>query len=231
MFFSRIRILPNATTSPDFWKIATGPYQIHSMVWDLYADPEKQIRDFLYRVDTVRGKPVIYSVSHRKPVYMGNVWAVETKEYDPVIFKGQRLSFALRANPVRTRWTDPDEEGKRMQKRHDVVMDAKRVIRAGKGALPAQLRMADLIQNEGVKWLQERASKNGFKIDSQQVLAGAYLQHAFHQGAKNRQVKLSTIDFNGLLEVSDPPLFRSALMNGIGPAKGFGCGMLMVKLA
>ena len=231
MFFSRIRIKPNATTSPEFWKIATGPYQVHSMVWDLYADSEKRSRDFLYRVDNVRGKPVIYSVSQRKPVYMGNVWSVETKEYNPVIFKGQWLTFTLRANPIRTRWTNPNEKGERTHKRHDIVMDAKWVIRAGRGSLPVQLRIVDLVQIEGARWLQEKGSKQGFQVDSNQVLCGAYRQHSFHQGAKKRQVSISTIDFNGLLEVTDPLLFRSALMNGIGPAKGFGCGMLMVKPA
>lgn len=229
MFFNRIRIRPDATSSPEFWKIATGPYQIHSMVWDLFADPEHKNRDFIYRVDTVNGRPVIYSVSHRRPVYMGNLWSVETKEYHPVLFAGQRLSFALRANPIRTRWTPPDEEGKRVQKRHDVVMDVKRAMRQSNDAVG--VNVAELVQNEGARWLQDKGTKYGFKVDSNQVLAGAYQQHSFHQGAKNRLVSLSTIDFNGYLDVTDPDPFRNALMNGIGPAKGFGCGMMMVKPA
>jgi len=227
MFFSRIRIRPDATSSPEFWKIVTGPYQIHSMVWDLFADPEHQDRDFLYRVDTVNGRPVIYSVSHRSPVYMGNLWSVETKEYHPVLFNGQRLSFALRANPIRTRSTDSDENGKRIQKRHDVVMDAKWALR--QGGSTNSIRVADLVQNEGFRWLHDKGTKHGFEVESHQVIAGSYRQHSFYQGTKNRLVSLSTIDFNGVLEVTDTNLFRNALMNGIGPAKGFGCGMMMVK--
>ena len=179
MFFSRIRIRPDATYSPEFWKVATGPYQIHSMVWDLFADPEHQDRDFLYRVDIVNGRPVVYSVSQRRPVYMGNLWSVETKEYHPVLFAGQRLSVALRANPVRTRWTAPDGEGRRTQKRHDVVMDVKRAMRLDNGAVGAS--MAELVQNEGFRWLQERGAKNGYSVESHQVLAGAYRQHSFQQ--------------------------------------------------
>lgn len=231
MFFSRIQIRPEASFSPEFLKIATGPYQIHSMVWDLFSDGENRTRDFLYRVDYVHGRPVIYVVSQRRPIYEGKLWLVETKEYNPVLFAGQRLWFSLRANPVRTRWTPPDEDGERFQKRHDVVMDAKRLVRINKKDGKRDAQMAALIQIEGVRWLRERAEKHGFTIDEGRVIACAYRQHRFLQGAKNREVSISTIDFSGALKVTRPDLFRKALAEGIGPAKGFGCGMLMVKPA
>jgi CRISPR system Cascade subunit CasE len=231
MYFSRIQIRPGATFSPEFWEIVTGPYQVHSMVWDLFSEKETQRRDFIYRVDSARGRPVIYSVSNRRPVSMRKIWMVETKEYNPVIYKGQRLWFSLRANPIRTRWTPPDEEGRRHHKRHDVVMDAKRIIRANQETSKGAVRMADLIQLEGVRWLKEKAGKYGFSVDEGHVIAGAYRQMRFRQGEKNREVSISTIDFSGRLCVTDPELFRHALFEGIGPAKGFGCGMLMVKPA
>ncbi|MDI6899525.1 MAG: type I-E CRISPR-associated protein Cas6/Cse3/CasE [Methanolinea sp.] len=231
MYFSRIRIRPDASLSPEFWKIATGPYQIHAMVWDLYSDGEMRTRDFLYRVDYVRNRPAIYSVSRRKPVYNGSIWAIETKEYNPVLFSGQRLWFSLRANPVRTRWTPPDQEGRRFHRRHDVVMDAKRIIRGSQDPCGTVVRIADLVQQEGVRWLKERAGKYGFSVDEERVIAGAYRQISFLQGEKNRNVQISTIDFSGTLKVTDPELFRKALAEGIGPAKGFGCGMMMIKPA
>ncbi|MDI9633582.1 MAG: type I-E CRISPR-associated protein Cas6/Cse3/CasE [Methanolinea sp.] len=231
MYFSRVQIRPGATFSPEFWEIATGPYQIHAMVWDLFSDGETRERDFLYRVDSVRGRPVIYTVSQRKPVCTRRIWMVETKEYNPVLFPGQRLWFSLRANPVRTRWTPPDEQGRRVHKRHDVVMDAKRVVRAAQGEGAPPVRMADLIQSEAVRWLAERAGKHGFSVNEGSVVAGGYRQLQFRQGKENREVRISTVDFTGLLRVTDPDLFRKALSEGIGPAKGFGCGMLMVKPA
>ena len=39
----------------------------------------------------------------------------------------------------------------------------------------------------------------------------------------------STLDFSGLLTVADPEKFLSTLYGGIGPAKGFGCGLLLIK--
>lgn len=43
------------------------------------------------------------------------------------------------------------------------------------------------------------------------------------QGAN---VTLSTAVFEGRLHVTDADALRSALVSGIGPAKGYGCGLL-----
>ena len=45
-------------------------------------------------------------------------------------------------------------------------------------------------------------------------------------GERRRQVTLATVAFDGVLEVSDPGALREALASGIGPAKGYGCGLL-----
>ncbi len=44
-----------------------------------------------------------------------------------------------------------------------------------------------------------------------------------------KQVSLSTLEFNGVLTVADPKLFLETLYEGIGPAKGFGCGLMLVR--
>lgn len=46
----------------------------------------------------------------------------------------------------------------------------------------------------------------------------------------NNLVVIHYIDFTGLLEVSDKKLFlEKAVVNGIGSAKGFGCGLLQLS--
>lgn len=229
MYFSRLRMREDAAKSRDFWEVASGPYQIHTMVWDLFADSSERKRDFLYRVDYIQRKPVVYTMSAREPVYSGGVWSLETKVFQPVLSEGQRLGFSLRANPVRTRWTQPDEEGKRKQKRHDVVMDAKKAIRESGVKQGDRPSMADLMQREGFKWLASRAEKHGFEVSEGEVMAEAYRQMKFGQDSKNRQVSISTIDFSGMLTIRDLGVFMDCLGGGIGPAKGFGCGMLMIR--
>ncbi len=39
-------------------------------------------------------------------------------------------------------------------------------------------------------------------------------------------VELRIVQFDGLLEVTDPARFGESLLGGIGSGKGFGCGML-----
>jgi len=43
--------------------------------------------------------------------------------------------------------------------------------------------------------------------------------------------KIVTTTFEGLLTVSDPALMHTALLQGIGPAKAFGCGLMLVRRA
>ncbi len=40
---------------------------------------------------------------------------------------------------------------------------------------------------------------------------------------------LRTLDFEGNLKIVDADQFKRALFKGIGSAKAFGCGMMMVK--
>lgn len=44
-----------------------------------------------------------------------------------------------------------------------------------------------------------------------------------------RDISLSTVEFSGALTVTEPDAFNRALLRGIGHAKGFGCGLLLVR--
>lgn len=228
MYLSRITIKPDAVKSKEFLRVAAGPYQIHSMIWELFSESEDQKRDFLYRVDTNNGKPVIYSLSQREPSNLSTLWKVETKPYNPQISVGMTLEFTLRVNPVITR-TAPTKNGvKGKQSRHDVVMDAKKRIREEKGD-NADFSMNELVQQEGFRWLNTRSERCGFSIREGDVRVDAYGQMNFMQGKKGKKITISTLDYNGVLTVTDKDKFEEALYHGIGPAKGFGCGLMMIK--
>ena len=42
---------------------------------------------------------------------------------------------------------------------------------------------------------------------------------------------IAAIDYEGLLEVRDPAVFTTALAQGIGKAKAFGCGLMLIRRA
>ncbi|MFQ5481020.1 MAG: type I-E CRISPR-associated protein Cas6/Cse3/CasE [Thermodesulfobacteriota bacterium] len=43
--------------------------------------------------------------------------------------------------------------------------------------------------------------------------------------------KIATVTYSGLMEVEDPELLGTLVTSGIGPAKGFGCGLLSLAMA
>ena len=216
MFFSKITVREDAASSRKFWSAFRSPYSLHQAVWGLFGDQAD--RDFLYHVREATGPPVVYALSARPPLESSDLWWTETKTFAPRLQAEMRLGFHLRANPVRTR------EGKR----HDVVMEEKHRLKAQgrpRGKRPLQ---AELVQEAGARWLTERSTKAGFRVHA--VRADGYRQHEFFKGG-GRPVRLSTVDFTGVLEVLDPTSFRDALCRGFGPAKGFGCGLMLIRRA
>jgi CRISPR system Cascade subunit CasE len=129
------------------------------------------------------------------------------------------LAFSLCANPVVTK---SERNGK--PERHDVIMNAKKQLEQQD---EARVHPAELIQNVGCDWLTKRAAKHGFQLEQMRV--DGYRQHRFKKAPSGQPVCFSTLEFNGLLTVTNPELFHQALCHGIGPAKSFGCGLLLVR--
>lgn len=218
---SRIRLAKDAAASPRFWRGLGDPYAIHQQVWGLFADGSRRSRDFLYRADFPRGKPEVMTVSARAPEGEADLWDIRSLPYAPDLRAGQRLQFMVRVNPVVTR---RDEAGK--QRRHDVVMDAKtRRIEAG----DLNWSLQDLIQEEGTAWLTARGPKHGFAPRG--VRADGYQQLRFGKPGVSGSVTISTLDLEGVLTVTNPEAFTTLLSTGIGSAKGFGCGLMLVRPA
>ncbi|MBP2146370.1 CRISPR system Cascade subunit CasE [Methanofollis sp. W23] len=216
--FYRIHLKDGAGQDPAFWRRVRNPYQVHKMVWRIFSDGSHKDRDFIYRLEMQEHTPVIYAVSTADRVDLDGIWRVDAKDYHPALRRGDRLGFNLRANPVRTK---RDEEGR--QHRHDVVMDAKYAMETRDNI------EVDLVQQEGFAWLASRGERLGFSVEEGAVRVDGYRQHRFRKPRSGRRVTISTIDFTGALTVTDPDLFKEALYTGVGPAKSFGCGLLLVR--
>ena len=82
-------------------------------------------------------------------------------------------------------------------------------------------------------WLCDKGERLGFVVvrDARQgrlkFQAEGYQWHALPKKGKN--AGFSSVDFEGEIEVVDAELFAKALFAGIGPAKGFGCGLLLIR--
>lgn len=204
-----------------------GAYADHRWLWQLFAAPAGTARDFLFRHHDLNGLPRFYVVSQRRPEAGHASWRVQTRDYAPDIAAGTRLSFELRANPTVRHGRD----GK--SKRHDVVMEAKKQLLTARGLS----RWADwsddtrpdlysVVQQSCSAWLVRRGEAMGFSVDTRSLVAEAYEQH---DDRTDRKLQFTTVDFSGQLTVADPQAFAKALLGGIGHAKAFGCGLLLVR--
>jgi CRISPR system Cascade subunit CasE len=227
MVFSRIQIRPDARNSKRFWTAFRDPYSLHKAVWELFGDHRDRKRDFLYHLKEGEGSPVVYALSDRAPRGDSELWQVdEPKPFSPRLRDGMRLGFLLRANPVTSRKPEPPDPNPKKRKRHDVVMEEKCKLRAADTPKAAWPTTAELVQTAGARWLGARSERAGFRLAT--VRADGYRQHRFRKG-RGRPVQVSTIDFSGVLEVLDPGVFLDQLHNGLGPSKGFGCGLMLIR--
>ena len=200
-----------------FKNIFFSPYSLHQAIWSLFADSPDRERDFLYRLDVAGKMPMVYAISKREPQDTKGFWNIRSKQYRPKIESGIHLGFTVRVNPVR----------KIAAKRHDVVMDAKFKARKEEQKRITTLSTQEIISQACGKWIEQRSDKNGFKL--LQFRIDGYQQVKFVKPKGGGLIQYSTVDITGILKVINSQLFTRMLFSGLGPSKGFGCGLMLVR--
>lgn len=223
MFLTRATLAMGAESSDRGRIPDLSEYRIHQEIWRLFPDTPAGTRPFLYRKEDFSGKPFFLILSDTLPRSNADVWALECKEYMPAIRAGERLHFVLRANPVISRH---GADGK--SHRHDVIMDAKRQMRQD----PSYTSGHDTsrIETDASRgWLKSRGPSHGFSVEEGDVRVCGYRQWTVRKPKALHPARISVVDFEGILEVEDAGTFLVSLRDGIGPAKGFGCGLMLVR--
>lgn len=204
----------------------SGPYSEHQWLWRFFSDADGVSRDFLFRRRDVEGIPRFYVVSKRPPCSKSVAWRIQTNDYAPKLENGARLRFELRANPV----VALSHGGK--TSRHDVVMHEKKRLLHERGLQRWRDWQGDdkpplytLVRKSCGEWLRSRASRLGFEINEESLAVDGYQKHI----EKDGRLRFSSVDFSGELKVIDPTTFGGTLCNGVGHAKAFGCGLLLVR--
>ncbi|MFV0429610.1 MAG: type I-E CRISPR-associated protein Cas6/Cse3/CasE [Arachnia sp.] len=130
-----------------------------------------------------------------------------TAHYDPFLAGldvGQRWRFRLTANPT----------------------SSVRPKDGGRGR-----RTAHVTAEQQLHWLVARAAQMGVAFPEDSVGAPAATVTGrdisrFAKASGGKPITLSVVQFDGLLEVTDPEALRRTLTQGVGAAKGYGCGLL-----
>lgn len=91
-------------------------------------------------------------------------------------------------------------------------------------------RLAHVTAGQQLDWLVNRTKKLGFRLplDANDVPLTRVTRRdvaRFRRGGSS-EVTIAVAQYDGILEVTDADSLRRALTQGIGPAKGYGCGLL-----
>lgn len=219
MYFSRVTLKLNRLPYVMQQKMQnSGPYAIHQWLWQLFPNQEK--RCFLFREERIGKGYQYYLLSEIAPLTNHELFLVETKPYQPKLTVGMKLIFSLRANPV------VFKNGKRS----DVMMNAKYL--AKQQGLDNEIKIR---QNEAaINWLIKQSESRGFSLsttDGQQLDCTVinYTQEQFIKKSTLKPITYSSVDYQGVLTVTDVDLFLNTIYQGVGKSKGFGCGLFLLK--
>ena len=153
----------------------------------------------------------------------GGVSCKDVSERYASLSAGRILRFRLRANATEKRGTALKSERQAGEHRNG--------------------RRVPLPQEELVAWLIRKGEVSGFRPVEVAARRGELPAPAVRtlrppdvhgwrrsvDGAPARRLSFSPALFEGILEVTDPDRFKSALERGIGPAKGYGFGLLSIR--
>lgn len=208
MFLSRVEIA---------WGSAKNPYNLHRAIWKLFPDTEREARTtieelrqgFLFRLERCEpGQPATVLVQSRREPQRRTDHAVVlvSREFNPCPSQGQSLAFTVVANPVRT---ITDKNG--------------RLTLRGE---PKKCRVPLIKDEQQIQWLHERLKG----IAAVEAVSVRKLPPIFfYKQKEKRDGKIISVLFEGCLRVDNPDGLVTMLENGIGPAKAFGCGLMLVR--
>jgi CRISPR system Cascade subunit CasE len=86
-----------------------------------------------------------------------------------------------------------------------------------------------------ISWLAKKLASKGATVsahstdldtDEPDVQITSTVHDKFRQRGNTGSIELLKVTFDGSLQVSEPDALRRALCNGIGRAKGYGCGLI-----
>jgi CRISPR system Cascade subunit CasE len=183
-------------------------YDWHEAVWRAFPGRDGEQRDFLTRLDQRREGLRLLIISPVEPTRPD--WCPDdseswkTKAIPQTYFTRRRYAFQLCANPTKkvTKLQDdgsPTKNGKRV---------------------PLSRR------EELVAWLRRKGEQGGFRADEATLRTFSRGREYFDR--KGQRGLHSAVEFQGVLTVTDPAKFYETFTRGIGSAKAFGFGLLVI---
>lgn len=173
----------------------------------------------LWRLDAQGIEHRLYVLSPSRPDFSHLIeqagWSTSsepwlTKPYNPLLERvenGSAWEFRLAANPI-----------------HQTL-----------GKDGKSKKFAHVTVSQQLGWLLDKAEKSGFSLLHERtgepavtVVGREHLKFRRRKEGQEAQVSIRRVTFEGALRVTDAELFRKALVQGVGRAKAYGCGLMTV---
>ena len=182
-------------------------YDWHQRVWQAFGGRDGQTRDFLIRVDRKEEayRVIILSTSVPSKPDWCPTDCFGTKVIPDDFFAHPRYRFSLLANPTKKLRVDNTNGSRKKNGRR----------------VPLTQRV-DLIA-----WLERKAATGGFAINPDSLRTIPRGREYFHKDGATHGTH-TAVEFQGELMVADPAQFRATVADGIGSAKAFGFGLLVL---
>lgn len=215
MFLSRVPLNINKKKTVT---LLSSPRFIHGAVERGFEGPRNRN---LWRVDTIGDvkylsvlSPVEPDFSHIVHEYgyeedLNGLQSWQTQDFSDFLSSlkdNQRWHFVLSANAVKSSAT---------------IMNN----RSGRSKI-----VACRTEDEMRQWLLDRCEKHGFAVDGDLLkIRRTEWSEFVKRNAGGNVVSLNVVDYEGHLVITDAELFKEVLVNGLGRAKAYGCGMLKIS--
>jgi CRISPR system Cascade subunit CasE len=203
-YLTQALIDPDTARELKLWR--WDSYKWHKAVWEAFPGRPDKGRHFLTRLDERQGGYRLLVVSPEIPSRPDwcPVGCWQTKPIPETYFGKTRYAFQLRANPTR-KFNPKGPDG----------------LRHGQGKrVPLRQR------EELVSWMVRKGEQGGFKVEADKLRT---IPHGPDRFQKHDSGGTHTVvEFQGVLTVTDPPKFHETFTHGIGSAKAFGFGLLVI---
>jgi len=201
-------------------------YAWHKKIWECFPELPFAERSFLTRIDQLEGAVRVWLLATVKPACPA--WCPATNfdvnEISPTFLTHRYYAFDLRANPTKA-LVQRDADGQPLMTATGKRSRGKRVPLFNPEELRAwlvrkgQARCLDMVTKQEVP--------GGFRIVEERPLEISPMMES-HFRKKEHNAFHGGVQFRGVLEVTDRNHFIQTYQAGIGSAKGFGFGLLLL---
>ncbi len=179
-------------------------YAWHKAFWEAFPGLDGEQRKYLSRIDSTDTRYNALLLSTKRPTLPEwGEW--QTKEVADSFLTHGMYKFELRANPTVKRVVRDDDGNRKKNGNRTAICD----------------------HNELKKWINNKAEEAGFEINRDILEISKPIKQTFIRNGTLG--KHSRVDYRGVLKVCNRELFKNAFSNGIGPAKSFSFGMLVLQ--